>query len=533
MRGLIFLLICLLLPAVPARAETVRMALIVGNNLAVPPQRPLRYAERDAVEMKRVLRELGGVGEVELLLGGSADDLRRALSRVGRHAAEARGDVMLFFYYSGHADGSALQMGRTRFPLRELRNTLGGLRTKVNVAILDACQSGQVIRTKGGRPVSVVDVHFDFDQARTYEGRVFITSSANGERAQESDEIGASVFTHYLLSGLRGAADDSGDRRVSLEEAYLYAYQHTLRRTSGTLEGPQHPSVDMNIAGHGQLVLTRLSKGRSYLVFPASAGSTWLVRDAVEGHQVAELTGRQQRIRLAVAPGTYELRQRRSRYYLTQTVRVRPESETKVETSGMVRVALTRSVAKGGQAEPRQASVATTAEPQDEVRGAFERSNWLALAYDLRSGHLRDAGLTHGVQLAYVHDVGPVALGAVAGYARAAYTRQDRIAVTLDEAAVAFRLEARLWTWSRLRLAAGLDVGLAWLWQLGDPPVGANQRLSGPQFTYRIRLGGEVRVADPLVLGLWGHVGQIVLETLRGVEGPFVGGLTVGIAAGF
>lgn len=66
-------------------------------------------------------------------------------------------------------------------------------------------------------------VHFDFDEARSYEGRVYITSSAAGERAQESDEIQGSVFTHYLLAGLRGAADDSGDRRVSLEEAYRFA----------------------------------------------------------------------------------------------------------------------------------------------------------------------------------------------------------------------------------------------------------------------------------------------------------------------
>ena len=53
-----------------------------------------------------------------------------------------------------------------------------------------------------------------------------ITSSAAREAALESAEIEASFFSHHLISGLRGAADTSGDGLVTLAEAYQYAFTH-------------------------------------------------------------------------------------------------------------------------------------------------------------------------------------------------------------------------------------------------------------------------------------------------------------------
>jgi hypothetical protein len=47
-------------------------------------------------------------------------------------------------------------------------------------------------------------------------GHAFLTSSAASEVAQESDRIRASYFTYYLVSGLRGAADVTGEGKVTL-----------------------------------------------------------------------------------------------------------------------------------------------------------------------------------------------------------------------------------------------------------------------------------------------------------------------------
>ena len=68
-----------------------------------------------------------------------------------------------------------------------------------------------------------------------------LASSTASELSQESEALRASYFTHHLLSGLRGAADADRDGRVTLSEAYRYAYNRTLVATAAT--APAAPSV--------------------------------------------------------------------------------------------------------------------------------------------------------------------------------------------------------------------------------------------------------------------------------------------------
>ena len=89
------------------------------------------------------------------------------------------------------------------------------------------------------------------------DGLAFLTASSASEDAQESDELRGSFFTHALVSGLLGAADRDGDGAVVLDEAYRYAYEATLRATSRTFAGTQHPTFRYDFRGQGELVLTR------------------------------------------------------------------------------------------------------------------------------------------------------------------------------------------------------------------------------------------------------------------------------------
>ena len=102
----------------------------------------------------------------------------------------------------------------------------------VRIGFFDSCQSGVITRSKGARPAPA------FDVTRAKEsgprGLVLIASSAADEESQESDEIAASFFTHYLASGLLGDADASGDGKVTLAEAYAYAYGRTVGSTAET-----------------------------------------------------------------------------------------------------------------------------------------------------------------------------------------------------------------------------------------------------------------------------------------------------------
>src|SRR5258706_339840 len=103
---------------------------------------------------------------------------------------------------------------------------------------------------------------------RSSTGEALISSSASDEMALESREIKGSFFTHHLVSGLRGAADTSGDGRVTLAEAYEYVFKRTVTATAATTIGPQHPGYTYRLSGEGELVLTDLNVRTARLTIP-------------------------------------------------------------------------------------------------------------------------------------------------------------------------------------------------------------------------------------------------------------------------
>ena len=114
----------------------------------------------------------------------------------------------------------------------------------MGITILDACASGAITRLKGGRPHPA----FLTDASSQVKGYAFLTSSSENEAAQESERLQGSFFTQALLTGLRGAADVSGDGRVTLGEAYQFAFTETLAQTTSTQGGAQHPAYDIKMA---------------------------------------------------------------------------------------------------------------------------------------------------------------------------------------------------------------------------------------------------------------------------------------------
>ncbi|HUB06978.1 MAG TPA: caspase family protein [Myxococcales bacterium] len=298
------------LVAWPALAETHRVAVVVGNNAATGESAPLRFAEDDAGKFARVLAELGGVAPDDLFLaegkplGALRDVLAQAKARVAAYHQRPEDRVLLFFYFSGHSDGEALELGPDRLAYGDLLAWLRTTGADVRVVVVDSCQSGALLAVKGGRPGPGYRIRLADDLATS--GQVLLASSAANEAALESSHVRGSVFTYYFIAGLRGAADDSGDGRVTLGEAYRYAYQHTLATSAQTLIGPQHPEYDYRLSGQGELVLTDLSRPSAVLRLP-SGFSRISVFDVRRDQLLADL-GPDAPRRLAVEAGEYALR---------------------------------------------------------------------------------------------------------------------------------------------------------------------------------------------------------------------------------
>jgi len=274
-------------------------------------QTPLQYVDADADRVRSVLEDLGSVeaGHLLRLRDATPASIRAALASA---EAALRGDpqAVLVLYFSGHADEQGLLLGSERLDYRELRQLLARSTVRTRVVLLDACRSGGVLTSKGGRQ----DAAFDVSALRseTVSGAAIIAASTALEPAQESSRLEGSFFTHHLVSGLRGAADQNADGRVTLAESYAYAYAQTLSSTSTTLLGPQHPSYQYDLAGAGELVLTELGRAQSALSLPAGApGDRLMVFDARD-NLVAEVSGGAPRpVTLALRAGTYRVARRR------------------------------------------------------------------------------------------------------------------------------------------------------------------------------------------------------------------------------
>jgi caspase domain-containing protein len=335
-------------PAAAEEAETWRVALVVGNNTGSGARPPLRYAEDDAGKLGRVLVELGGFREpdVQVLTGRPLGDVLAALNRARHkialwHAAGRR--VVVLFYYSGHSDGQVLELGQDRWAFADLRAALGSLGAEIRLAIIDSCRSGALLAEKGGSPGPNFDIRFTSDLATS--GEALLTSSAADELALESREIEASFFSHHLVSGLRGAADSSGDGRVTLSEAYHYAFVNTLLATSGTLTGPQHPAYDYRISGQGDLVLTNVGARGGTLSLPDGFDRI-LIADGARRSLMAELTSSSAH-RIALPPGQYVVQGRVRGHTYEARVAVAADQDREVTDRELVDVGRTVAVSKG------------------------------------------------------------------------------------------------------------------------------------------------------------------------------------------
>lgn len=344
----------------PTSAEAAgqrRFGVVVGANRGEPGEVGLLYAERDAARMADVLTRFAGVEAEDLVLlrGAGLGDVERVLTKLRKRVEDAKtaGDESLvFLYYSGHADAQAIHLGHERLPFEQAKALLDATGAQLRVMVVDACRSGELTRTKGAVPAAPFEI--DADDRLSSEGTAVITSSAAGEDAQESDRLRGGVFTHHFVTGLLGAADASTDQRVTLSEAYRYAYLETLRTTSRA-RFVQHPTYSFQIRGREDLVLTRLTStsglGRlaldapgTYLLLPTGGGGG--------GGSVAELTAAAG-VRVLLEPGEYLVRRRTERAVFEGRATVAGGEVAHVRAGDLKRVPYGASVRKGYSPEDR------------------------------------------------------------------------------------------------------------------------------------------------------------------------------------
>jgi hypothetical protein len=448
-------LLLLLLAPSSATAATVRLLVAIGANVGDPDDAVLSFADDDAERVRQLFVELGGVraDRAYLVVEQPAPVVRQKLAEVAGRIAELRAagdDVVLILYASAHAKGGVLHLAGTHLPLSELRDTARQTGARLSVLLVDACESGTLARRKGGTAGPEFSVSLE---QLPLHGQVIISSSGPGESSEEWDSLKGSLFTHHLLTGLRGDADLEGDGQVSLGEAYGYAYRRTVAGAAGA---GQHPAYAWELTGTGELILTEPKVARSALVFPAGLSGRYVVASQPRPDVVAEVDKAPGRpLRLAVPPGRYLLRKRAG------------------ASTGLLELELPY----GGERQVREEELVWRRYTEVAFKGSFVElrgSALLALAR-LESAPVSGTGTRLSAGLGYRHSWGPWwALGTV-GFSRAGYP-----GVGLEV--------------SERTLGAGMAGGYRWLdWAL-VPHVGLGLELTGLE--QRLRRDREEEIQE-------------------------------------
>jgi hypothetical protein len=296
----------------PARADESRRILIaVGHTEGLLDEAPLKHAGHDAARVRDLFVQMGRVRPADaiLLQNPSVDALEGALRSAKDLVAQSPDHpTQVFFYFSGHGDRDQLHLGADVYPVATLSDRLGQIPAQLRVVVTDACRTASV-RAKGA--ASKPGFAISLSPIAEAEGSVWLYASADGEAAQESDELAGAIFTHHLLNGLAGAADVNGDKRVTLEEAYEYAHGRTMARAfrgSGTV---QRPTAKFDLRLHAPLTITEIGGNRATLRIPAAQDVYYLVSSKRAETTVAELWSAPERATsLSLPPGEYTVQRR-------------------------------------------------------------------------------------------------------------------------------------------------------------------------------------------------------------------------------
>jgi formylglycine-generating enzyme required for sulfatase activity len=200
---------------------------------------------RDAEEFAQILRELAAFDEVQVLLNEGEGKTRRSIARF---FAERKRDDLLLLYFSGHGirneqgqlflaanDTEINILEASGIPADFVTNSMNNSRSQRQLLILDCCNSGAFAH--GSKSASAVGKSMGI--ATAFEGsgfgRVVLTATDATQYAWEGDKVigdtQKSVFTHFLVEGLKGEADRNGDGRIDVDELYDYAYEQVVSRT--------------------------------------------------------------------------------------------------------------------------------------------------------------------------------------------------------------------------------------------------------------------------------------------------------------
>ncbi len=200
---------------------------------------PLRFTINDVRQLASVLKQRGSWPSDDILeMTDAANDrckpLRNnLLTELPKWLGKARPNDSVLVYFSGHgfrdAEGKMYlapldcdpdNPEPTGIAVAWLREQLAACQAGFKLLLLDSCHAG----SEKGDPSQANEVKPDAlaGPFKDLEGVVTIASCTADQRSQIWDDKQQSLFSYWLVQGLKGHADQDGDGAVDIHELYKY-----------------------------------------------------------------------------------------------------------------------------------------------------------------------------------------------------------------------------------------------------------------------------------------------------------------------
>ena len=188
----------------------------------------LNYTDDDAYKMYAFLRspEGGGVPDEQIqVLVDEGATRKNILRNMNLLFQQADSNDVILFYFSGHGlQNSFLPIDfdghLNKVKHAEIKEIFENSKAKYKICIADACHAGGITKAKD---IAYAGTSYYYDSFKdAHGGTAFMLSSKAEEISIENSGLRQGIFTHFLIKGLKGEADQNGDKLVTIGEVYDY-----------------------------------------------------------------------------------------------------------------------------------------------------------------------------------------------------------------------------------------------------------------------------------------------------------------------
>jgi len=259
-----------------------RHALLIGYNdyKSETGLQPLRYAAKDVSDLRATLLEMGYDADDIVVLNGkdgspspTAEKIRAALTKMEGAVADEPGSSLMIVF-AGHgfnhegesylcpADYQQERPTESAIAVAEVSRILEGARADGRYLIIDACRNEVLSTGSAEFNLRTGLKKLRISDRKGAQGVVVLSSCVPGQQSWEIDEPAIhrsgspqpnknGVFMHFIMQGLRGAADvfdqtTGFDGIITATELHEYAARETFRFVNAEFDTVQNPWADVH-----------------------------------------------------------------------------------------------------------------------------------------------------------------------------------------------------------------------------------------------------------------------------------------------